>query len=82
MKICILYGSPRKKNTYAAVQQIKVRPGGFHGGGGRYEGCQCVGHTVVKALGRPQDLFLRHFDLCPGVGCHSCFPQTENRKTA
>lgn len=25
MKICILYGSPRKKNTYAAVQQIKER---------------------------------------------------------
>ena len=25
MKICILYGSPRKKNTYAAVQQIKAR---------------------------------------------------------
>ena len=23
MKICILYGSPRKKNTYAAVQVIK-----------------------------------------------------------
>lgn len=172
MKICILYGSPRKKNTYAAVQQIKerlrlheevefveyilqkephdfccgcytcingaeekcphaahvqpviqamrgadglifatpvyvmdmtaqmkcvfgshglflygtpplpgdvpkVRPGGFHGGGGRYEGCQCVGHTVVKALGRPQDYSCGISIFAPGW---DAIPASRKRK--